>query len=152
MQDHLSDEQLIARIEGTTNHDAAAHAERCAECRAEEETLQAAVGEWSAQVRDAGGRPAGFWYAQASAIRRRQAIRETAQRLTWAAAVVTVALAVTLALEPNRPAPPRIQSDPDHDLLVAVQQSVRRPLPRALEPASLLAEDLSKTSQTSTRR
>ena len=152
MQDHLSDEQLIARIQGEDNTEAAVHLEGCALCRAEEDSLRTAMAQWAAGACAVAERPARFWHAQERAIHNRLAGRQTAQRLTWAVALVTVALVATLALEPRRPAQVVSETDPDQALLVEVQQSVRRPVPRALEPASLLAEDLSRAVQPATQR
>jgi hypothetical protein len=36
--------------------------------------------------------------------------------------------------------------DPDHALLVEIQRSVRRDVPRALEPATLLAQELHRAA------
>ena len=149
MQEHLSDEQLIGRIEGTSTPEATSHAEGCAECRAEEEILRAGVSGWRTGVREGAERPAGFWFAQEQAIQGRLARRGTAQRLAWAVAMVTVALATALSFEPRQPARPPVPYDPDHELLVQVQESVRRPVPRALAPASLLAEDLREAAKPS---
>jgi len=152
MQDHLSDEQLIARIEGGNDTRAALHLEGCAGCRTEEESLRAAVGQWAAQAHAGAERPAGFWHAQERAIHNRLAGRETAQRLTWAVALVTVALVATLALEPRQPMPAVPASDPDQTLLVEVQHLVRRPVPRALEPATLLAQEVNQSAGKKTNR
>jgi len=152
MRDHLSDEQLIARIEGVGDTEIAVHLEGCARCRVEEESLRTAVGQWAVRSRAEAERPAGFWHAQERAIHDRLAGRESAQRLTWAAALVTVALVATLALEPRQPVPTVPASDPDQVLLLEVQESVRRPVPRALEPALLLAQEVNQSTGIKTNR
>ena len=152
MQDHLSDEQLIAWIEGGNDTRAALHLEGCAVCRTEEESLRAAMGQLAAQAHAAAERPAVFWHAQERAIHNRLAGSETAQRLTWAVALVAVALVATLLLEPRQPMPAVPASDPDQALLVEVQESVRRPVPRALEPASLLAQEVNQSAGKKTNR
>lgn len=152
MRDHLSDEQLIARIEGGNDTRAALHLECCVVCRTEEESVRAAMGQLAAQAHAAAERPVGFWYAQERAIHNRLAGRETAQRLAWAVALVTVALVATLALEPRQPMPAVPASDPDQTLLVEVQQLVRRPVPRALEPATLLAQEVDQSAGNKTNR
>jgi hypothetical protein len=55
---------------------------------------------------------------------------------------------VAVLLIEKTPQPkPLAQSDPDHALLVDVERSVRRELPRALEPAALLAQEVSRSAE-----
>ncbi|MCI0625770.1 MAG: hypothetical protein L0387_29700 [Acidobacteria bacterium] len=152
MYNHLSDEQLVGRLQGATDVQGDVHVEHCGRCRAEELSLRTAIRKWAVQVFAAAERPAGFWYAQERSIHHRLANRQRARALTWAAAVVTVALAVSFSFQPNPPARAVAEIDADQLLLLEVQDSVRRRVPRALEPAALLAEDLSKASQSETPR
>jgi hypothetical protein len=67
----------------------------------------------------------------------------------WAGAV-TAALVVAALM--SRPAPPRrtapaLAEDPDHELLVGVERSLRRNVPRALAPATLITQELSSAAE-----
>ena len=152
MHTHLTDDQLAELIVEESDSPAAAHVEQCLQCQSEEKSLRATLLQWAAQTRAAAERPAGFWYSQKLAILHRLAGRLAARALSWAVAMVAVALTLSLSFEPSRPAPAVAEIDPDQMLLLEVQNSVRRPVPRALEPATLLAEDLSKASKSGTRR
>jgi len=60
-----------------------------------------------------------------------------------------VVLAAVLLVQKTPPAQPVAQADPDpdHALLVDVERSVRRELPRALEPAALLAHEVGRDAE-----
>ena len=150
MHTHLTDEQLTKRI--VAECDSGADMEECRHCQSETESLRRAILQWAAQTHLVAERPASFWYSQERAILHQISGRQTARALSWAVAMIAVALAVSLSLEPSRPASAVAEMDPDQMLLLEVQSSVRRPVPRALEPATLLAEDLSQATQPGTRR
>jgi len=95
---------------------------------------------------EASDRPDLFWQRQAAAIRSRIAVEEASKRpltgFVWAAALsLALLLGMLLSL---RSAPVRsvAQTDPDHDLLVAVEHAVNNEGPEALEPAALLADEI----------
>jgi hypothetical protein len=98
-------------------------------------------------LREAGERPDGFWRMQRAAIQERiQGSEQRASlRLAWAGSVALVAVAVGLLTQTPAPASAAANYDPDHDLLVGVEQAVRRPVPQALEPAQLLAQELERS-------
>jgi len=112
---------------------------------AQQEPAIAALAE---SLRAAAQRPEGFWRAQRVAV---QARIEGGQRraslcLAWAGSLALVAVAVGLLL--RAPAPvAAAASDPDHDLLVGVERAVRRPVPQALEPAQLLAQEIERCAE-----
>ncbi|MGH9554473.1 MAG: hypothetical protein ACRD2Y_01500 [Terriglobales bacterium] len=99
-------------------------------------------------LRDAAERPEGFWRAQRAAVQDRihSGRQRASLRLAWAGALALVAVAVGLLTQAPAPASVMAVSDPDHDLLVGVDQAVRRPVPQALEPARLLAQELERSA------
>jgi hypothetical protein len=108
-------------------------------------TLEA-LPEWA---RTAGVRPDAFWERQRAEIRQRIARvprRSSAQTVTaWAGALATVLLAIFLLSDSPAPRPSSAQNDPDQELLVAVEQTVESGVPNALEPAAMLAEEISRS-------
>jgi hypothetical protein len=92
-----------------------------------------------------------FWEQQQAEIRNRIAAvpgRSSARTVTaWAGAFAVVLLAIFLVYTSPAPRPSRTPTDPDQELLVAVEQSVQSGLPQALEPAALLADEISGGGQ-----
>lgn len=101
-------------------------------------------------LRVAAERPEGFWCIQRSAIQERIQAGEqgTSLRLAWAGSVALIAVAAGMLTQTPAPASALATYDPDHDLLVGVEQAVRRPVPQALEPAQLLAQELERSVET----
>ncbi len=154
MQDHLTDEQLTERL---TNPEAGGlagvhqHLAACEACRDEEESLHGLLAHYQQQTRSMAERPAGFWRWQQASITARLPGR-LAPRLAWAAATATAVHAAVLLIETKPPAAPPAaqavtQTDPDHALLVEVDLSVRREMPRALEPAALLTAEMVRATE-----
>ncbi len=98
-------------------------------------------------LRAAGERPEGFWRMQRALIQERiQGSEQRASlRMAWAGSVALITVAVCLLTQTPAPASAVANYDPDHDLLVGVEQAVRRPVPQALEPAQLLAQELERS-------
>ncbi len=94
-------------------------------------------------------RPQGFWRVQQAAIQERiqGSQRRSSLRMAWAGSMALIAVAMALLTQAPAPASAMTESDPDHDLLVGVEQAVRRPVPEALEPAQLLAQELERSVQ-----
>ncbi len=158
MQDHLTDEQLTEHLlypEAGGSAGAREHLTKCEACRSEEESLRQILAHYQQTTRAAAERPAGFWQWQRTTIAARMPGR-IAPRLAWAAATAMIVLAAVLLIEtrPSGP-PPSAQTtsatDPDHVLLVEVDLSVRRQMPRALEPAALLTAELSRATESDTK-
>lgn len=160
MQGHLSDQQWSEALGGNVTAEVREHLARCAACRAEEENLRNAVRALAAEVRRAAARPEGFWQAQREAIAaqlQNEGSRRTARawefafapgkRLAWAGTLAGVALAAVFLTRQRPPEPRVVPVDPDHALLVEVNRSVRREVPRALEPAALLAQEMSRAAE-----
>ncbi len=153
MQEHISDEQLsgvLANQLGTGTHDAMReHLVACRACREEEQRLREFFARYRQALLDAAERPEGFWNWQESAIAERLSGRRTARRLVWAGALAMVAFFGVLSIEKRAPSDLIIAEDPDHVLLMNVERSVRRDLPRALEPAALLTQEMDRAAEVS---
>ena len=107
-----------------------------------------ALQEWS---RAATEHPDAFWERQQADIKKRiDAVQQRSSMRTataWASAFAVVLLATFLLRSSPAPRPSSAQSDPDQELLVAVEQSVQTGIPRALEPAALLADEINNGSR-----
>ncbi len=154
MQDHLTDEQLTEYLlnpEAGGSAGAREHLTTCEACRSEEESLRQLLAHYQQETRAAAEHSAGFWHRQQTAIAARMPGR-LAPQLAWVAAAAMIVLAAVLLIETKpTPAPPAVQTvsetDPDHVLLVEVDLSVRREMPRALEPAALLTAEMSRAAE-----
>ncbi len=145
MQEHLSDEQLTERLLNAPGDPASqAHLTACPACREEEEGLRQLLAGYRQATNAMAERPASFWHGQQGGLAARWTGHSTGWRLAWAATVAAVVLTAILMQEKTPPAKSFATTDPDHALLVDVERSVRREVPRALEPAALLAQELSR--------
>jgi anti-sigma factor RsiW len=151
MKSHLDDEQFLAALSGPPDHALAAHLAACAACRSELDRLRADLGSLRQSLHAAAAQPEDFWREQRLAVSGR--LREAQSLLpfrlaTVAALAAMLVLAVSLSLlapEHQRDA----ALDADHQLLVDVQDSLLREVPRALEPALLLTAELDRAAQRS---
>jgi hypothetical protein len=113
--------------------------------------LQSALGGLPECARAATERPDVFWDEQQAQIRKRIAAvsTRTSKRtiIAWAGAFGVILLATLLLYNHPQPRPSRVQNDPDQELLVAVEQTVQSGIPRALEPAAMLADEINNGSQ-----
>ncbi len=144
MHQHLTDEALAGRLAGEVTSERPAE---CVACEAEEENLRGLLAEWKASAERVAERPEAFWRWQQRAIAARWSARPSRPRLVWATAMAILVLVATL-LTRQQPAlhavPP---ADSDDALLIEVHRSVRREVPRALEPALLLTQEIDRASQ-----
>ncbi len=147
MQEHLTDEQFAEQLVGSADTHTREHLAACPACRDEQERLENLLAHYQKTIRAAAERPEVFWQRQRTAVAARLTERTGSRRLAWAAAVAAVVLVAVLLIEKTPPTKPIAQSDPDHVLLVDVQRSVRREVPRALEPAALLAQEVSRGTE-----
>jgi len=159
MNEHLNDEQLSAALLADEDAPIAAHLAICNECRHELEGIRTALTAVCAESLALGERPQGFWREQRHAIVARiSAGNELETRpLAWAASLSIVALVAALLVQGVPPLPLQVglppastgvsvAADPDHDLLVDVARFTRRDVPRALEPATLIAQELHRAA------
>ena len=146
MQAHLTDEQLLEELDRGADA-AREHLAACPACCEEAMSLRLLLSRYAETTHAAAKRPEGFWQAQQTAIARRWSGRPLPRRLVWAVAAACVVLAAALSIEKTPSPEPVAQADADQTLLVDVQRSVRRELPRALEPAALLAREVSRSAE-----
>ena len=144
MATHLTDEQIVALAAGDAAEAARAHAGSCAACAAEVDSLAGALAGTASAARETAERPADFWRAQRLAISARVAKTPGPYaRVAWTMAFAAMLLAAVTLNQP--PAPERAEMatfDPDHELLVQVEKSMRRRVPDALAPAELLVAEM----------
>ena len=103
------------------------------------------LAEWKQSIHAAAARPEAFWQFQRRAIAARRRPWWAQPRLVWA-----MAFLVLTAAWLNHSAQPRrdvAQTDPDQMLMTDIERSVRREVPRALEPATLLTEEMDRAAQ-----
>ena len=108
--------------------------------------LQPLLDDLPASLREVTERPEWFWQKQQVAIRHRLASAPSAwvRPLTaWASASALVLLALLLLRGSPAPPAPQARTDQDQELLIAVERAMQTDVPEALEPASLLADEIS---------
>ncbi len=158
MNEHLNDEQLSAALLADDDAIVAAHLANCMECRRELEGLRTALAGVRAESLALGERPQGFWREQRLAIAARLSAGNDFETrpLAWAASLSVVALVAAFLAQGMPPLPVgspsastgiSVAADSDHDLLVDVARFTRRDVPRALEPATLIAQELHRAAE-----
>lgn len=164
MNEHLNEERLNALLLNEADEASSAHLAACESCRNELQQMSASLAGLRAESTSAAERPQDFWRAQRRAIAARlAAVQELPTRpLAWATSLAGILLFAALLSRglPVLDSSPQqalqteaaqAAADPDHDLLVDIGRSVRRDVPRALEPASLIAQELHRAATKSDR-
>lgn len=142
---HLSDTEL-AEFVSSSSPALGTHLEQCDACLREVAHLRDAVN----TLRAVGSEPEVFWSTQQAAIRARVTsarVQTTGwlPRSAMAAATAVIAIACLVLSGGNVPPPsPQAAADPDHELLVAIEQAMQTDGPAALVPAALLAEEINR--------
>lgn len=147
---HLDADQFAAGALGELDATVRAHLAGCWTCRTEMERLSNALAAAGAASLTAGERTEGFWLRQREAIAARlndgtatqHVPRLAPRRWAWAGVAAAAGLAAVLILgrTPVPSSPRETAMDADDALLLDVARSVSRPVPRALEPGTLLLE------------
>ena len=147
---HLTDEQAAAALTGAAGSDVVSHLAECTRCREEIDSIARGLQALRQEAREASEKPEGFWIRQRLTAAEAPPRRPLSPRLAWAAGLALVAGLGGLYLM-REPAAVRVgaAADPDHELLRDVERAIRRDLPRALEPAALIASDLDRAAQAS---
>ena len=109
--------------------------------------------EYGTAARDAAERDDGFWERQRLAVMtgvgRQQPVFRSRHALAWGAAAVIILIVIGLRIEVPEALPvPDIAGGYDQDLLADVDRILCAPTSLALEPALLLARDISTGSET----
>ena len=146
---HLTDEQLTAALLSNAGDDVRAHLAACAGCARELAAMTDGLDGYRQAIQRATEAPDASWQEQREQVRRRAATAVPTHRRrpgVWiAGAGLAAAASIALWLAVLRPAP-LPAADPDEVLLVSVQQSLRRGVPAALEPAQFLVADIGATN------
>jgi hypothetical protein len=147
MTQHLTDadlsEVLLDRSPGSN-----AHLATCSSCRAEQERVRRILEELPALTHTVAQNTDAFWEHQRTAIWAN--IDSVKPRkfpvLAWAsAAAVLVAATLLFSIAPT--VPPRAEVDSDHELMIQLERTLQSEVPVALEPAALLAREITQNSQ-----
>lgn len=152
---HLTNEELTQAL-ANPGRALLAHLDLCDSCRSEVARLRRTLDEEHAATVP----PEEFWQQQRTSIWQRIRTAESAPvrrvpRLAWAALVAMLALGglwMSDARIPvaNTPTQTRTQID-DNELMMAVEHVSQTDLPEALEPASLLAREMSVSASARTQ-
>jgi predicted anti-sigma-YlaC factor YlaD len=150
MNSHMSDEQVVALALGESNRTRVLHLEECTRCREEIQSLRSALDAWIEDVAERSRAPESFWRRQREAIAARLARPAWLlpwKHLAWATATLTLVLLATAVLSWHR-APAVRQAPVDDDaLLRSVHESVNREVPQALQPVTLLTQEIARADQ-----
>jgi hypothetical protein len=149
LNDNSSHDERILDALTSRSVPAEDHMLACAPCREERERLHQQILDFAESARGATDEPGPFWTRQAAHIRSR--IEDTPSRPSMAfrlvPALAVLALYAVLLLQ-NSPTPvpahQNVSVRSDHDLLVEVERALDRQTPAALEPITLLVEDMSR--------
>ncbi len=151
---HLSEAEL-AELVSNQSSGLGTHLELCDDCLNEVARLR----ETASALKTIVDQPQEFWDRQRMGIRNRiveAPVKPAAlsQRLAWAPVLALLILA-GLLLTGGTPVAPTIRQqtaiDPDHELLVAVEQVMQRNGPEALEPATYFVEQIAQQTRNSPR-
>lgn len=150
---HCSEEAITAYLLGMADREDANHLDTCLDCYARVERARIEMEQLQAATKNLASRPEIFWERQRRAIMERVTPepRMSFRRWIWAssAALATLLLVLLLHLQPtvhqpagkDIPPKPNVHSGLDDDALLSeIQSDLQRPVPRALEPATLLVQ------------
>ncbi|MCL4524642.1 MAG: hypothetical protein M1453_03540 [Acidobacteria bacterium] len=156
MNDHLTDEQMGAALLSQADAPTATHLAGCEECRRELEGMRKALSEARAESLAQGERTPEYWRQQRLAIAARLSVDNDFETrpLAWATSFAVVALLAAFLVQGLPPLQRAVEqpsasavADQDHELLLDVARFTRREVPRALEPASLIAQELHRAAE-----
>ena len=164
MNEHLTEDQLNALLLEEADAVSREHLAACESCRNDLQQMSALLTGLRAESISSAERPQDFWRAQRLVIAARLNVGHElpTQPLAWAASLAVIVLAAAF-LSRGLPvldsglrqvpatATAQVASDPDHDLLVDIGRTMRRDVPRALEPASLIAQELHRAANKTDR-
>ena len=148
MKQHLSDEELSELL--LTPQASNIHLATCASCRAEQERLRRVLGELPSLVRVVALKADAFWDKQRTAIWANIVTLQPRKQfpiLAWALGAAVLVVAGLLLSTAPAPAPTRAETDPDHELMIQLERTLQSEVPEALEPAALLAREITQNTQ-----
>jgi hypothetical protein len=147
MTQHLSDKDLLEVLPDRPS-EFDAHLAACSSCRAEREQMRRVLRELPALSHKVAQNTDAFWEQQRTTIWAKIHSAEPGKFpvLAWAsAAAVLVAATLLFSIAPS--VPPRAQADSDHELMIQLERTLQSEVPVALEPAALLAREITQNSQ-----
>jgi hypothetical protein len=154
--EHCTEDAITACLLGIAERRDLNHVDACVDCYARVERARLQVEELRFAAEKLAARPEHFWSRQRAAIMDQiaQTPRGYGWRWLWApgAALAAVAVVLLVLLWPSEVRPP-VQRPPeiaDDVLLSEIQSDLARPVPRALEPATLLVRarnDMARANQ-----
>ncbi len=163
---HCNEDAITAYLLGMADREDANHVDACLDCYARVERARIEMEQLRAATQNLASRPEQFWDRQRRAIMERvtPAQRTPFRRWLWVPGAVLGLLALVFLLhllpilhphaapvEHARIQSPQQQPDADDLLLVEIQNDLQRPVPRALEPATLLVQARNNIAQSNKR-
>ena len=140
---------LVERVLVSFDLAAEHHVSQCEPCQAERERLEDALRQFGTANREYAMRPERFWEQQAARIRaNRHQSQSRARKLALLAPVMATFLCAGVLLlqhaprvSPEAESIPAMQTDSDHELLLAVERAVESDTPQALAPIAWVEEE-----------
>jgi len=157
--EHCSEDTITAYLLGIAERKDSNHIDACLDCYARTERARIQLRELRASVDQSASRPEQFWVKQRTAIMGCVTSPKPGfgYRWAWATGALVAVLALALVLvfsswKTQQPSPigKKNQDREDDVLLTEIESDLQRPVPRALEPASLLVRarnDVARASQ-----
>jgi len=122
-----------------------------AEEKAEWLLLKNALKEFRDSARQAAEKPESFWENQRQKVlaccERKAPVRHQRFIWSWATALVLVVLGIMVLVERQQPVKPDFAAGYDQQLLLDIDRTLDRDVPAALEPGSLLPEEIFPTGR-----
>ena len=148
MKRHLTNQELSELL--LSPQASNIHLATCASCRAEQERLRRVLGELPSLVRVVAQNTDAFWEKQRTAIWADIVTLQPRKQfsvLAWALGTAVLVVAGLLLSIAPAPTPSRAETDPDHELMIQLERTLQSEVPQALEPAALLAREITQNSQ-----
>ena len=148
MKQHLSDEELSELLLAPQGSNV--HLATCASCRTEQERLSCVLGELPSLVRVVAQNTDVFWEKQRTAIWANIVTLQPRKQfsvLAWALGVAVLVVAGLLLSIAPAPVLTRAEADPDHEFMIQLERTLQSEVPQALEPAALLAREITQNTQ-----
>lgn len=147
MTQHLNDEDLLeVLLDRSPGFNA--HLATCSSCHAERERVRRVLEELPALTHIVTQNTDAFWDQQRTAIWAKIDSIEPRRFpvLAWASATAVLVIATVLfSVAPT--VPPQAQADSDHELMIQLERTLQTEVPVALEPAAMLAREITQNSQ-----
>jgi anti-sigma factor RsiW len=159
---HCNEDAITAYLLGMAGREDANHVDACLDCYARVERARIEMEQMRSAAKNLASRPEHFWVRQRRAIMERAtpAKRTSFRHWIWAPSAALGILALVLLLHlpmthsttmpDNRPIA-KSQQDADDLLLQEIQSDLQRPVPRALQPATLLVQARNDIAQSNKR-